>query len=101
MLIRREAGADAAVIRAVTAAAFAQPDRKQPDRDPPDREPPEARLVDELRASPAWIGVLSLVATEPGGEVIGHVVCSQVRVLTGYRPSVRGTFRLAEPFERT
>jgi putative acetyltransferase len=180
VLIRREAGTDAAAIRAVTAAAFAQPDREPPDREPPDREPPEARLVDELRASPAWIGVLSLVATGPGGEVIGHVVCSrgrvgqapvlalgplsvrpdrqrggvgsalmhavlgaadalgeplvallgnpayyrrfgfrlseeygitppvdgwrphfQVRELTGYQPSVRGTFRFAEPFDRT
>ena len=121
-----------AAIRAVTAAAFATADR----------EPPEARLVDELRASPAWIGALSLVATE--GEVIGHVVCSrgdalgeplvallgnpgyyarfgfrlseeyqitppvdgwrphfQVRLLTGYQPTVRGTFRYPEPFDRT
>jgi len=185
VLIRREAGTDAAAIRAVTAAAFAQPDREPPDREPPDREPPdreppEARLVDELRASPAWIGVLSLVATGPGSEVIGHVLCSrgqvgqapvlalgplsvrpdrqrggvgsalmhavlgaadalgeplvallgnpayyrrfgfrlseeygitppvdgwrphfQVRELTGYQPSVRGTFRFAEPFDRT
>ncbi len=170
MLIRREAGTDAAVIRAVTVAAFAQPGR----------EPPEGRLVDELRASPAWIGVLSLVAAGPDGEVIGHVVCSrghvdqapvlalgplsvrpdrqrggvgsalmhavlgaadalgeplvalignpayyrrfgfrlgaeyqitpqvdawrphfQVRVLTGYRPSVQGMFRFPEPFDRT
>jgi putative acetyltransferase len=180
VLIRREAGTDAAAIRAVTAAAFAQPDREPPDREPPDREPPEARLVDQLRASPAWIGVLSLVATGPGSEVIGHVLCSrgqvgqapvlalgplsvrpdrqrggvgsalmhavlgaadalgeplvallgnpayyrrfgfrlseeygitppvdgwrphfQVRELTGYQPSVRGTFRFAEPFDRT
>jgi putative acetyltransferase len=168
VLIRRETGADVAAIRAVTAAAFARADR----------EPPEARLVDELRASPAWIGALSLVATE--GEVNGHVVCSrghvgqapvlglgplsvrpdaqrsgvgsalmhavlgaadalgeplvallgnpgyyarfgfrlseeyqitppvdgwrphfQVRLLTGYQPTVRGTFRYPEPFDRT
>jgi putative acetyltransferase len=69
MLIRREAAADVAAIRAVTAAAFARPD--------------EATLVDELRAGPAWIGVLSLVATE-GDEVTGHVLCSRGHV--GHAP---------------
>jgi putative acetyltransferase len=166
VLVRRESRADAEVIRAITAAAFARPD--------------EARLVDELRGSPAWLPALSLVATTPGAEVIGHVLCTrghvdeapvlalgplsvrpdrqragvgsalmhavlgaadalgeplvallgnpayyrrfgfrlageyrimppvagwqphfQVRVLTGYRATVRGTFRYAEPFDRT
>jgi len=66
VLIRRESGDDAAVIRAVTDAAFARP--------------VEAGLVDELRAGPAWIPALSLVATTPDGEVIGHVVCTRAHV---------------------
>ena len=173
MLIRRESGTDADVIRAITAAAFARPG-------PQAQAPPEARLVDELRASPAWLAPLSLVATGPGDEVIGHVLCTrghveqapvlalgpltvrpdhqrsgvgsalmhavlgaadalgeplvallgdpgyyrrfgfrlgteyqitppvprwqphfQVRVLSCYQPSVAGTFRYAEPFDRT
>jgi putative acetyltransferase len=56
------------VIRAVTAAAFARPGEDIPG---------EAPLVDWLRASPAWIPELSLVVTEPGGDVIGHVVCTR------------------------
>ena len=169
MLIRREAETDVEAIRRITAAAFARPGYG----------PTEAALVDELRASGAWIPALSLVATGPGGEVTGHVLCTrghvgdmpvlalgpltvrpdrqragvgsalmhavlgagdalgellvallgdpgyygrfgfrlaseyriappvagwqphfQVRVLTAYRPSVRGTFRYAEPFDR-
>lgn len=170
MLIRREAAADAAAIRDVTAAAFARPGQEYP--------PPEAALVDELRASQAWLPPLSLVATGASG-LIGHVLCTrghvgqapvlalgplsvrpdcqrrgvgsalmhavlgagdalgeplvallgsvdyyrrfgfllsgeyqilppvpewrphfQVRTLTAYQPSVRGTFAYAEPFDR-
>ena len=173
MLIRREGEADAEVIRAITAAAFARPGA-------PGQVPAEVRLVDELRESGAWIPALSLVATGPGGDVTGHVLCTrghvgdvpvlalgpltvrpdrqragvgsalmhavlgagdalgeplvallgdpgyygrfgfrlgrdyqitppvagwqphfQVRLLEAYRPSVRGTFRYAEPFDRT
>ena len=68
MLIRREVAGDADVIRAVTAAAFARPG---------EGVPAEAPLVDWLRACPAWIPELSLVALDPGGEVVGHVVCSR------------------------
>jgi len=75
VLVRREAVGDADVIRAITAAAFARTGE----------DPPEARLVDELRASPAW-------QWQP------HF---QVRVLTGYQPSVRGRFTYPEPFDRT
>jgi len=67
VLIRRETGRDADVIRAITTAAFAP-------GCPPGQVVPEARLIDELRAGPAWIPALSLVAVTPAGEVIGHVL---------------------------
>jgi putative acetyltransferase len=67
VLIRRETERDADVIRAITTAAFAQ-------SRPPGQTPPEAELIDELRAGPAWIPALSLVAVTPAGEVIGHVL---------------------------
>ncbi len=174
MLIRREAARDTAVIHAITAAAFTHTGQ------PPGEDPPEARLVDELRASPAWLPPLSLVAVTAADEVIGHVLGTrghvgavpvlalgpltvrpdrqrrgvgsalmhailgaadalgeplaallgdpayyrrfgfrpaasyqiapprpqwrphfQVRVLTAYQPSVRGTFTYPEPFDRT
>jgi putative acetyltransferase len=67
VLIRRETERDADVIRAITTAAFAQ-------GRPPRQVVPEARLIDELRASPAWIPALSLVAVTSADEVIGHVL---------------------------
>ena len=67
MLIRRETERDADVIRAMTTAAFA------PSR-PSSQIPNEARLIDELRASLAWLPALSLVAVTPAGEPIGHVL---------------------------
>ena len=187
VLIRREGETDAEAIRAVTAAAFARPGalgqapsaQAPPGQAPLGQAPPEVRLVDELRASGAWIPALSLVAIGPGGDVTGHVLCTrgyvadvpmlalgplgvrpdrqragvgsalmhavlgagdalgeplvallgdpgyyarfgfrlgreyqitppvaswqphfQVRLLTAYRPSVRGMFRYAEPFDR-
>lgn len=86
MLIRREVPQDAEIIRAVTAAAFARPGQGVP---------AEAPLVDWLRASPAWIPALSLVAIDPvshldgadaregdmgGADIIGHVVCTRGHV---------------------
>jgi putative acetyltransferase len=68
VLIRREAPGDAEVIRSVTAAAFARPGEDVP---------VEAPLVDWLRESQEWIPELSLVAVDPGGDVIGHVVCTR------------------------
>jgi putative acetyltransferase len=73
VLIRRETERDTDVIRALTTAAFA------PSR-PPGPVVPEARLIDELRAGPAWIPALSLVATTPAGEVTGHVLCTRGHV---------------------
>jgi putative acetyltransferase len=66
MLIRREDAADISAIHAITAAAFARPN--------------EAKLVAELRAGPAWLPALSLVAATPAGEVIGHVLCTRGHV---------------------
>jgi predicted N-acetyltransferase YhbS len=71
VLIRPEAVGDAEVIHAITAAAFAKPGGQGQT---------EARLVDELRVSPAWLPELSLVATTPAGEIIGHVLCTRGHV---------------------
>jgi putative acetyltransferase len=65
VLIRRETPRDIPAIHAVTEAAFG-------------REA-EARLVSDLRAGPAWLPALSLVATS-ADTVIGHVVCSRAHV---------------------
>ena len=73
MLIRRETERDAEPIRAITTAAFAP-------RRPPGQIPPEAELIDELRAGPAWLPALSLVAVTPASEVIGHVLGSRGHV---------------------
>lgn len=73
VLIRREVPTDVDTVRAVTTAAFAQPDQSA-------QAPPEAGLVDELRSGPAWLPPLSLVATEPDGTVIGHVLCTRGHV---------------------
>jgi putative acetyltransferase len=75
VLIRRETADDVAVIRSVVAAAFAKPDR-------PVDVPVEAPLVDALRADPGWLPALSLVAVDPDGAVVGHVVATRGRVGT-------------------
>src|SRR5215831_14059442 len=72
VLIRRESEHDRADIHAVTAAAFNAPDAADP--------PVEATLVDELRASDAWLPRLSLVAAGAAGDVVGHVVCTRGHV---------------------
>jgi putative acetyltransferase len=63
--IRPETPADRAAIREVNERAFGKPN--------------EANLVDALRASPAFIPDLSLVA-ERDGAVVGHVMFSIVSV---------------------
>jgi len=70
VIVRRETAADVEGIRAVIGAAFARPES-------PGETPPEVNLVDELRDSDAWLPTLSLVATGPDDEVIGHVLCTR------------------------
>src|SRR5262249_3612824 len=72
VLIRREAELDRADIHTVTAAAFNGPGAADP--------PAEAPLVDELRASPACLRRVSLVAVGDAWDVIGHVVCTRGHV---------------------
>jgi putative acetyltransferase len=72
MLIQREEPAHVAAIGAVCAAAFARPGQ-------PDQVPVEAVLIDDLRASDAWLPALSLVAINAAG-VVGHVACTRARV---------------------
>ena len=67
MLIRRETD-DVADIDAVHRAAFASSES--------DTEPPEVQLVHRLRADVGWVPALSLVAEDPTGAVVGHVVCT-------------------------
>ncbi|MGE5293141.1 MAG: GNAT family N-acetyltransferase [Micromonosporaceae bacterium] len=70
VLIKREAPADIEAIRGVIAAAFAC-------EKTPGQIPLEVALVDELRASPAWLPELSLVAIGRDGDITGHVVCTR------------------------
>jgi len=71
MLIRRETPADIPEVRAVIAAAFAGSKT---------RGHVETTLVDELRTCDGWIPALSVVATDDGQRVIGHVVCTRGQV---------------------
>ncbi|MFG2814423.1 GNAT family N-acetyltransferase [Streptomyces sp. NPDC048410] len=73
MLIRREEPADEPAVRAVTVAAFANPETP---------EPVEAGLLDRLRTCGAWLPELSMVATGDQGEIVGHVVCTRGHVGT-------------------
>ena len=68
MLIRRETDADIADIDAVHRAAFVRSDSES--------EPPEVELVRRLRKDIGWVPALSLVAEDPTGAVVGHVVCT-------------------------
>ncbi|MFC0437518.1 GNAT family N-acetyltransferase [Kutzneria buriramensis] len=69
MFIRRETPDDIAAVHAVTAAAFPDTGARI-----------EAPLVDELRVDPGWLPTLSLVATDNGGAIVGHVVATRARV---------------------
>jgi putative acetyltransferase len=75
VFIRREQATDVAPIRDVVAAAFREVAHSAPPVDATG-DPGEVALVAWLRADPAWIPGLSLVAVE-GEQVVGHVVCSR------------------------
>lgn len=64
MTTRAERTKDAAVIRAVHLAAFPTP--------------AEADLVERIRASIGFVPDLALVAEDPGGVIIGHLLLSYV-----------------------
>lgn len=66
---RPETAADIAAIRAVNLAAFPTP--------------LEADLVDALRADPAWIDGLSLVAQTPDGAVAGFALLTRCHIGDG------------------
>lgn len=66
-MIRPEREADHAAIAALVTAAFASP--------------VEAKLVDDLRASPGYVPELALVADE--GDVVGHVMFTVTHVESG------------------
>ena len=72
MLIRRELPADVVAVRAVVAAAFADPAASG-------AVPVEVGLVDALRATAEWLPPLSMVA-ERNCQIIGYVVCSRAWV---------------------
>lgn len=69
VLVRRERPDDVAAVRAVVAAAFPTPDGAA--------EPVEAGLLDALRVDPGWLPAFSLVAVDPDGEMVGHVVATR------------------------
>ena len=66
MLVRRESATDLAAVDEVHRSAFG--------RDV------EAALLHALRTDPGWVPALSLVAEDPGGRVVGHVVGTLGRV---------------------
>jgi len=127
VLIRREDKTDAEVIRAITAAAFARPGA--PGHAPvlalgpltvrPDRQRAgvgSALMHAVLGAGDALGEPLVALLGDPGyygrfgfqlsrdyqitPPVADWQPQFQVRLLTAYRPSVRGPFRYAEPFDR-
>lgn len=76
MLLRLETPSDMPAVRRLVTEAFAVDPRT---REPVEGEPVEVRLLDQLRASDAWIPRLSWVAVD-GEEVIGYAVCTRAQV---------------------
>lgn len=76
--VRPEEPADVPAIRAVVTAAFTTADN------PVAVEPP---LVDDLRASDAWLPALSIVG-ERDGEVVAYALLSRVTVEPGGAPAL-------------
>ncbi len=77
MLVRRESAADLEAIDDVHRRAFAMDAG-------PGVEPVEVGLVHALRAEPAWVPALSLVAVRDDC-VIGHVVVTRASIAGGRR----------------
>lgn len=77
MLIRREWAWDADQVREIHTKAFAPAYDEGP--------PPEPGLVDDLRASAAWIDQLSLVAMRDEA-IVGHVCCTRAHLLPARQP---------------
>lgn len=67
MIIRAEQASDRAVIREVNVQAFGRDN--------------EARLIDLLRSSPAFIPELSLVAIDTP-QLVGHILFSRIHIRT-------------------
>jgi putative acetyltransferase len=63
---RVETGADAGAVREITLAAFDTAE--------------EADLVDALRADPAWIPALSLLAVDTDGTPVGHALLTRCHI---------------------
>ncbi|MEE2059330.1 GNAT family N-acetyltransferase [Rhodococcus artemisiae] len=93
MLIRRELPSDADTITTIHHDAFRA-------STPAGHEPVEPGLVVALRAGPAWIPQLSLVAEDSTGTVIGHVCVTRASIdgsaalalgPIGVRPDQQGT----------
>ncbi|MGK5546113.1 GNAT family N-acetyltransferase [Streptomyces sp. URMC 127] len=61
-----ETGADIPAVREILLAAF--------------ETPLEARLVDALRADPAWIDGLSVVSTGEDGKPVGHALLTRCHI---------------------
>lgn len=76
MLLRRETPSDIDAVRRIVAQAFARDPRTGL---PVQGEPVEVRLLDQLRASDAWMPPLSWVAVD-GDEIVGHAVCTSAQV---------------------
>lgn len=70
MIIRAEQAGDIASIQAVNVQAFGRDN--------------EARLIDLLRSSPAFIPELSLVAIDTA-QVVGHILFSRIHIRTPER----------------
>ncbi|WFB09175.1 N-acetyltransferase [Streptomyces sp. LX-29] len=65
-ITRAETRADISTVREITLAAF--------------DTPLEADLVDALRADPAWIDGLSLVATDADGALVAHALLTRCHI---------------------
>ncbi|MFF8594533.1 GNAT family N-acetyltransferase [Streptomyces sp. NPDC015220] len=65
-ITRAETSADISTLRAISLAAF--------------DTPLEADLIDALRADPAWIDGLSIVATGHDGKLVGHALLTRCHI---------------------